>query len=209
MSGGQIFHVENWSIYFWDTNLISNLRVWVITQPVGNFIIADETNVYKLNGLVVRVLLEVDLRSSLKKILVVNDDEECPLLLSYEKLFEACFYCGMRMTDKHACPADYDNDGYLLVDRILEDEMLVCPSDFPVSDETKSELHDGVILLFPQPSLLDKFGSADRETLIRGENVQEHMRRKKTETQFLLEEAEVLIEAEVQLIGMAKVMRML
>lgn len=174
MSGGQIFHTEKWSIHFWDTNLISNLRVWVITQPIGNFIRADETTLYRLNGVVVKVLLEVDLRSPLKRILVVNDDEECPLLLSHEKLFEVCFYYRMRRSDKYACHVDYDNDGCLLVDRLLKDEMLVCPTDFPMSDETKSELHDGVMLLFPQPTLLYEFGTVDRETPFRVENVQEH-----------------------------------
>ncbi|KAB2597195.1 hypothetical protein D8674_000115 [Pyrus ussuriensis x Pyrus communis] len=141
---------------------------------MGNLIRVDETTVYRLNGLVVRVLLEVDLRPPLKKILVVNNDEECPLLLSYEKLFKFCFYYGIRRADKYACPVDYDNDDCLLVERIFEDEMFVCSANFPVSDETKSELHDGVMFLFPQPTLLDEFGFADRETPIRGENVQEH-----------------------------------
>ncbi|KAM1181480.1 hypothetical protein EV1_000075 [Malus domestica] len=149
-------------------------RPWYVRGQILHMEKANETTLYRINGLVVRVLLKVDLRPPLKRILVVNDDEECLLLLSYEKLFEVCFYCGMRRIDKHACPTDYDNDGCLLVDRILEDAMLVCPADFPMSDETKSELHDGVMLLFPQPNLLDEFGSTDRETPIRGENVQEH-----------------------------------
>lgn len=72
-----------------------------------------------------RVLLEVDLRLPLKRILVVNDDEECPFLMSYKKLFEICFYRGRKQTDKHSCPADFDNDGCLLVDKIFEDEPLV------------------------------------------------------------------------------------
>lgn len=47
-----------------------------------------------LNGLFVKVLLEVDLRFLLKHVLIVNQDEDCPILLSYEKHFEVCFYCG-------------------------------------------------------------------------------------------------------------------
>ncbi|KAM1281370.1 hypothetical protein ACFX15_021544 [Malus domestica] len=84
---GQIFHMERWNVHFKDTNFISNLRVWiriprvpvkyrdakileVITQPVGNFISVDETTLLVLHGLFVRVLLEVDLRLPLKRILV-------------------------------------------------------------------------------------------------------------------------------------------
>lgn len=72
-----------------------------------------------LNGLFVRVLLEVDLRLPFKVILVVNDNEECPLLLSYEMLFEMCFYCGRKCSERHSCTADYDNDGCLLMDKIV------------------------------------------------------------------------------------------
>lgn len=58
---------------------------------MGSFIRANETTLFGLNGLFIRVLYEVDLRLPLKRILVVNDDEECPLFLSYEKLFKVCF----------------------------------------------------------------------------------------------------------------------
>lgn len=129
----------------------------------------DETTLSSLSGLFVRVLLEVDQRLPLKRILMVNDDEECPLLLSYNKLFEVCFYCGRKKTDKHSCPVDFDNDGCLLVDRIFKDEPLVCPADFSVSNETNSELHEGVMLLFPQPTLVDELSSAERETPVKGE----------------------------------------
>ncbi|TQD95396.1 hypothetical protein C1H46_018991 [Malus baccata] len=46
------------------------------------------------------------------------------------------------------------------------DEPLVCPANFPVSDETKSELHEGVMFLFPQPTLVDKIGSDEDETMV-------------------------------------------
>ncbi|KAB2635652.1 hypothetical protein D8674_026186 [Pyrus ussuriensis x Pyrus communis] len=145
---GQIFHMEMWNVHFKNTDFISNLRVWiripqvpvqyrdaeildVITQLMGTFVRADETTLSGLNGLFVRVLLEVDLRLPLKRILVVNDDEECPLLLSYEKLFEICFYYRRKMSNKHSCPANFDSDGCLLVDKIYEDEPLGYPIDFP------------------------------------------------------------------------------
>ncbi|KAB2596570.1 Cleavage and polyadenylation specificity factor subunit 1 [Pyrus ussuriensis x Pyrus communis] len=176
---GQIFHMEMWNVHFRDIDFISNLKVWlriprvpvqyrdteileIITQHVGNFIRADKTTMSGLNGMFVRVLLEMDLRLPLKRILVVNDDEECPLLLSYKKPFEICFYHGRKRFERHSCPVDYDNDGCLLVDRIFVDEPLICPTDFPVSEETKNELKDKVMLFFPQP------------TLARGDNTQEH-----------------------------------
>lgn len=110
----------------------------------------------------------------MKRILLVNDDEECSLLLSYEKLFEVCFYCGKKRNEKHSCSADYDNGGCLLVDEIFEDESLVCPVDFPVSEETKKELHDGVMLLFPLPTLVDEFSSVEGVAHSHGDNTQEH-----------------------------------
>lgn len=73
---------------------------------------------------------------------MVNDDEECPFLLSYEKFFEICFYCGLMCSEKHSCPTDFDNDGCLLMDRIFEDESVICPENFLVSDQTKNDLQD-------------------------------------------------------------------
>ncbi|KAM2122748.1 hypothetical protein ACFX1Q_020386 [Malus domestica] len=80
---GKIFHMERWHVHFQDRDFISNLRVWlriprvpvqyrdaeileVITQPIGNFIRADETTLSGLNGLFMKVLLEVYLRLPLK-----------------------------------------------------------------------------------------------------------------------------------------------
>lgn len=184
------------NVHFRDTDFISNLKVWirisrvlvqcrdveileVITQHVGSFIRVGETIVSGLNCLFVRVLLEVDLRLPLKRLLILNDDEECPLLLSYENLFEVCFYCGRKCTKRHICLIDFDNDGYLLVDRILEDEPLVCLADFPISEETKKELHDGVMLLFPQPTLVDEFSSAKGGVHAHGDSTQEQLKEEK------------------------------
>ncbi|KAB2626097.1 hypothetical protein D8674_017757 [Pyrus ussuriensis x Pyrus communis] len=140
------------------------------------FIRADETILSSLNGLLIRVLLEVVLRLPLKRILVVNDDEECPLLLTYEKLFEVYFYSGRKRIERHSCPTNHDNDGYVLVDRIFEDEPLIYPADFPISEGTKKDLHDGVMLLFPQPTLLDEFSSVKGDIHARGDNTQEHLK---------------------------------
>lgn len=53
----------------------------------------DENSLSSLNGLSVRILMEVNLRFPLKRVLVIKDDGN-PTLLSCEKLFEVCFYCG-------------------------------------------------------------------------------------------------------------------
>ncbi|KAB2632190.1 hypothetical protein D8674_028437 [Pyrus ussuriensis x Pyrus communis] len=112
--------------------MISNLRVWVRIPrlPVQYWDVEIMQNFLSgLNGLFVR--LEVDLRLPLKRVMVINDEKDNPVLLSYEKLFKVCFYL----------PTIEDRDGWLLMDRLFEDEPL----------ETMQELHGGVILLFPQP----------------------------------------------------------
>lgn len=45
----------------------------VIMQLVRTFIRADENSLSGLNGLLVRVLLEMDLRLPLKRVMVIND----------------------------------------------------------------------------------------------------------------------------------------
>ncbi|KAB2596000.1 hypothetical protein D8674_031450 [Pyrus ussuriensis x Pyrus communis] len=137
--------------------MISSLRVWVrilrlpvIMQPVGTFIRVDENSLSGLNGLFVRVLLEVDLRLPLKRVMVIIDEEDTPVLLSYEKLFEDCFYCGCRRSEGHKCPTIEDRDGWLLVDWLFKDELLVYSAGVEISEETRQELHEGVMLVFPQ-----------------------------------------------------------
>ncbi|KAM2245675.1 hypothetical protein ACFXTI_006588 [Malus domestica] len=118
---------------------MSNLKVWVriprlpvqyrdqeilqvITQPVRKFIRVDPTTLTGLNKLFVRLLLEVDLRLPHKRIMVINDDDDCLVLLNYEKLIEVCFYYGRRRVNGHFCPTDEENDGCLLFDKFFEDE---------------------------------------------------------------------------------------
>lgn len=126
---GQMFPSGMWTTHFCDVDLISNLRIWVriprlpvqyrgaeilevITQPICTFVRADQNSLSGLNGLFVRALLEVDLRLPLKRVMVmvIDEEDENPILLSYEKLFEVCFYCGRRRSDGHSCPAIEDRD---------------------------------------------------------------------------------------------------
>lgn len=72
--------VSQWSINFKDTDVITKLVIWArrpmvpvqfkeknimkdITQPIGRVLRVDEVTLH-LNGLFVKVLLKVDLRSS-------------------------------------------------------------------------------------------------------------------------------------------------
>ncbi|KAB2631867.1 hypothetical protein D8674_038656 [Pyrus ussuriensis x Pyrus communis] len=115
----------------------------------------------------------LDLRLPLKRLIVVNDDKDCLFLLSYEKLFQIYFYCGQMHSERHSCPVDFDNDVCLLVDRIFEDEPVIFPENFPVSDETKNDLQEGVMLVFPQPTLVDEFGHSEGDGLSQRANVQD------------------------------------
>ncbi|KAM1063554.1 hypothetical protein ACFX10_027650 [Malus domestica] len=81
---------------------------------------------------------------------------------------------------------DFDNDGCLLVDRIFEDGPFVCPTDFPISEETKEELHDGVMLLFPQHILVDEFSFAEGKVHAHGDSTQEQLKEEKGWTPVLV-----------------------
>lgn len=94
---GQIFHLESLTTQFSDIDAINNLVVWarlprvsaqykkvdiieVIAQPTGDVIRVD-----KVTNLFMNVLVEVDLRFPLKRLVIVNKDEDNPILTSYKK----------------------------------------------------------------------------------------------------------------------------
>lgn len=56
---------------------------------------------------------------------------------------------------------------------------MVCPANFPISEVAKEELHDGVMLLFPQPTLVDEFSFAEGKVHARGDNTQEQLKEEK------------------------------
>lgn len=132
---------------------------------MGTFIRANENSLTSLNGLFVRVLMKVDLRLHLKRVMVINDQEDCPMLLSYEKLFEMCLYYGQRRVEGHKFPALEDKDGWLLVDRVFEDEPLVMSMRAEISEETRQGLHGGVMLVFLQLVLGEEALSKDEKKL--------------------------------------------
>ncbi|KAM0982019.1 hypothetical protein ACFX2A_015294 [Malus domestica] len=117
----------------------------VTMQLVGTFIRVDEKSLSGLIGLFVRVLLEVDLRLLLKRVMVINDHDKKPVLLSYEKLFEVCFYCGRMRSERHTCPVIDDKDEWHMVDKLFDDESLVYPAGAEITKETRQELHGGLL----------------------------------------------------------------
>lgn len=108
-----------------------------------------------LNGLFVKVLLEVDLRFPLKRVLIVNHDNDFPVLVSYEMLFEVCFYCGKRRFEGHVCPKGEADDGCFMIDKVYEDEPFIFPEDTVVDADIKANLQKDVILCFPNVAMVE------------------------------------------------------
>lgn len=63
----------------------------------------------------------------LKRVLVVNEDDENPVLVSYEKIFEVCFYCGRRRGGNHSCSDEEVDDGCFMIERVFDDEPKIFP----------------------------------------------------------------------------------
>lgn len=99
-----------------------------------------------LNGLFVKVLLEVNLRFPLKRVLIMDHDEDNHILLSYEKLFKVFFYCGRRRLNGHVYLDVEADNGCFMIDMVHGDECLIFAEDMVVDDDVKSKLHKDVIL---------------------------------------------------------------
>ncbi|KAM2328560.1 hypothetical protein ACFXTH_015015 [Malus domestica] len=80
-----------------------------------------------------------------KRVMVINDHDKKPVLLSYEKLFEVCFYCGRMRSERHTCPVIDDKDEWHMVDKLFDDEPLVYPAGAEITKETRQELHGGLL----------------------------------------------------------------
>ncbi|KAM1165472.1 hypothetical protein ACFX2I_024771 [Malus domestica] len=119
-----------------------------IAQPLGDIIRVDDVTL-NLNGLFVKVLVKVDLRFLLKSDLVVNGDDKNPILVSYEKIFEVCFYYGSWRNGNHYCPEEEVDDGCFMIDRVFYDEPKIFLEDIQVEDDIKEALQSDVLLCFP------------------------------------------------------------
>lgn len=120
----------------------------VIAQPSGDIIKVNEIRL-GLNGVLFKVLLEVDLHFPLKRVIFINKDDDYPILVGYEKLFEVCFYYGRRMFDGYECPKNEVDDDCFLIKRVFKDEPLIYPEDTRVDEDANGALHDDVKLWFP------------------------------------------------------------
>lgn len=107
-----------------------------ISQPIGMIIKVDEITL-DLNDLFVKVLIKVDNRFPLKRILIISRHEDNPILISYETLFEICFYLCQKVEDR--C---------FMIDRVFYDEPLIYPEDTQVDEDIKSNLHKDAMLCF-------------------------------------------------------------
>lgn len=125
-----------------------------ITQPLGRVIRVDEV-ILGLNDQFVKVILEVDLRFPLKRVPILNHEDDYPIFISYEKIFEVCFYCRMRL-EGHVCPEIEADDGYFMIDKVCDDEPYVYPKDVVIDNDVKASLKKDVMLCFPNPTIVEE-----------------------------------------------------
>lgn len=116
-----------------------------ISQPLGMIMKVDEITL-DLNDLFVKVLIKMDNRFPLKRVLIISRHEDNPILISYETLFEICFYCGKRRIKGHLCQKVEDR--CFMIDRIFYDELLIYLEDTQVNEDIKSNLHKDAMLCF-------------------------------------------------------------
>ncbi|TQD96361.1 hypothetical protein C1H46_017995 [Malus baccata] len=110
----------------------------------------------------IRVLIDVDVHLPLKPVLVVNRDEELPTFISYENLFEVCFYCGRRKVENCGCDEEDKDVSWFMVNKVFGDDPNVLPDEggkglglaFP-------GIEDDLIFCFPQPEIMKEVGSQD------------------------------------------------
>ncbi|KAB2631053.1 hypothetical protein D8674_008572 [Pyrus ussuriensis x Pyrus communis] len=100
---------------------------------------------------------KVDLRFPLKRVLIINHNDDSPILISYEKLFEVCCYCGRMCLEGHSCAEFETDDGCFMIDKAFEDEPTVYPEDVVVDEDIKACLQDDVMLCFPKAANVEDY----------------------------------------------------
>lgn len=126
-----------------------------IAQLLGDILLVDDVSI-NLNGLFFEVLVEVDLQFSLKRLLVINKDDDNLILVSYEKIFEVFFYCGHMRLGSHLCPEEKVEDGCFMIEIVFDDEPPIFPEDTPVDKDVKVALQDDILLCFPTHVIQDE-----------------------------------------------------
>ncbi|VVA30376.1 Hypothetical predicted protein [Prunus dulcis] len=101
----------------------------------------------------VRTCVELDVTKPLKRCLVLGEvGQEIKCFISYEALWEICFYCGQKKEDMHDYPLKILNMNFIQVER-LDNEPTVYLTNMVLDEVLQHQLSEGVILVFPQPSV--------------------------------------------------------
>ncbi|KAL6145049.1 hypothetical protein ACLB2K_055737 [Fragaria x ananassa] len=108
--------------------------------------------------------MEIDLRTPLKRTLVIRDEEEedmsipwnlridpARVLVSYEAIFEVCFECGSHRHKIRNCPFRLVENHFVLVDR-EESDADVEPAGVEADPLIRDFVSERVMAYFPQPA---------------------------------------------------------
>ncbi|KAL6139617.1 hypothetical protein ACLB2K_057919 [Fragaria x ananassa] len=179
---GRIFHIRRWSPSFHSaTAVIETLILWIrlpnfplhhwssegieaAVGVLGRFIKVDDRTLNGDNYIFARVKMEIDLRTPLKRTLVIRDEEEedmsipwnlridpARVLVSYEAIFEVCFECGSHRHKIRNCPFRLVENHFVLVDR-EESDADVEPAGVEADPLIRDFVSERVMAYFPQPA---------------------------------------------------------
>ncbi|KAL6206448.1 hypothetical protein ACLB2K_023696 [Fragaria x ananassa] len=152
--------LPNLPLHFWHEDAILP-----VVNVVGRFIKLDEKTKNTENYMFARACIEIDLRTPLKRVLVVHEEDEgdlefnmvskpVKLYVSYEGIFEVCFECGSHKHKFWECPNKKKDNHFVLVDR-AESDNDVEPEELEVDPEIKSLSNKEIMLYFPLPIKTD------------------------------------------------------
>nr|XP_011471035.1 PREDICTED: uncharacterized protein LOC105353497 [Fragaria vesca subsp. vesca] len=179
---GRIFHIRRWSLSFHSaTAEIETLIIWIrlpnfplhhwspegieaTVGVLGRFIKVDDRTLNGDNYIFARLKMEIDLRTPLKRILVIRDEEEedmsipwnlridpARVLVSYEVIFEVCFECGSHRHKIRNSPFRLvENHCFVLVDR-EESDADVEPVGVEANPLIRDFVSKIVMAYFPLP----------------------------------------------------------
>ncbi|KAB2634405.1 hypothetical protein D8674_038268 [Pyrus ussuriensis x Pyrus communis] len=122
-----------------DLHYVLENRLWVPMQY-------KEDNMFKDISQPIGMIIKMDNRFPLKRVLLISRHEDNPILISYETLFEICFYYGRRRIKGHLCQKVEDR--CFMIDRVFHDELLIYPEVTQVNEDIKSNLHKDAMLCF-------------------------------------------------------------
>ncbi|KAL6223926.1 hypothetical protein ACLB2K_002783 [Fragaria x ananassa] len=177
-----IFHIRRWSPSFHSaTAVIETLILWIrlpnfplhhwssegieaAVGVLGRFIKVDDRTLNGDNYIFARVKMEIDLRTPLKRTLVIRDEEEedmsipwnlridpARVLVSYEAIFEVCFECGSHRHKIRNCPFRLVENHFVLVDR-EESDADVEHAGVEADPLIRDFVSERVMAYFPQPA---------------------------------------------------------